>query len=171
MYTNATVDGERLESYVADGTRREQCPSPWNGWHVEDVDEEDYWPDETPAHTQLSLFGEGDLHWNGTETIDGREAVRLTGSPPADSLDDGTTGGGSPFDLGDPSIDETSATLWIDAETDRPLQTNLEFTVSGGDETATASITMRYLDYDDAVAIDVPTVSSSEQYELGCPGS
>lgn len=171
LYTNATTDGETLESYVDGRTMKEQCPSPWGGWHVEELEDEAFWPAETPTHAQLALFDTGDLYWNGTETVDGREAVRLSGSPSADALDDGATGGGSPFDFGGPNVDETSATLWIDAETDRPLESHVEFTVTDGDESATASITMRYLDYDDAVSIDVPTIPSGDQYELGCPGA
>ncbi|AEH36515.1 hypothetical protein [Halopiger xanaduensis] len=176
MYTNATIDGTTLESYLEGDTRREQCPAPWDGWHVESLDEDedeaesDPWPDDTPAHSQLSLFEDGDLHWNGTETYDGREAIRLTGSPPADAFDDGRIGG-SRFDFGGPNLEDASTTLWLDAETGRPLETSVEFEVSGNDETATASITMRYSAYDEPASIDVPTVPSEDRYELGCPGT
>lgn len=174
MFTNATIDGTTLESYLDGDTRREQCPPPWDGWHVESLDEDgdegDPWPDDTPAHSQLSLFEDGDLYWNGTETYDGREAIRLTGSPPADAFDDGGLSG-SRFDFGGPNLEDVRTTLWLDAETGRPLETSVEFEVTNGDERATASVTMRYSAYDEPVAIDVPAVPSDQRYELGCPGT
>lgn len=170
MFTNTTHDGETRGVYVIEDTAYTECQSPWSGWGVEEF-EEDYWPAETPAHSQLSMFETGDLHWNGTETVDDREVVRLTGSPSADALDDGTAGATPVFDFGGPSIDETSATLLIDAETDRPLETTLEFTVSNGGETASGSITTRYDAYDEDVSIDLPYEATVDQYELGCPGA
>lgn len=171
LYTNATVDGTTLESYLDGDTRREQCPPPWDGWNVESLDdEENPWPGDTPAHSQLSLFEDGDLYWNGTETYDGREAIQLTGSPPADALDDSRLGGPR-FDFGGPNLEDVRTTLWLDADTGRPLETSVEFAVSGNDETATASITMRYSSYDEPVSIDVPAVPSDQRYELGCPGT
>ncbi|WP_459807534.1 LolA-like protein [Halopiger thermotolerans] len=172
LYTNATIDGTTLESYLEGETRREQCPPPWDGWNVESLDEDegDPWPDDTPAHSQLSLFEDGDLYWNGTEAYDGREAIRLTGSPPADAFDDSGLSS-SRFDFGGPNLEDAHTTLWLDAETGRPLETSVEFDVSGDGETATVSITMRYSAYDEPVSIDVPTVPSDQRYELGCPGT
>ncbi|SDQ23852.1 hypothetical protein [Natronobacterium texcoconense] len=167
IHANTTFQGETLESYTIDDTVYQECPSPWGSWEVDDVMGDD-WTSEAPAHSQLALFESGDLHWNGTETIDDREVVRLTGSPSEDALDTDDTAG-PVFDFGGPSIENAATTLLIDAETDRPIETTLEFEVADGDETVSASSTTTYSAYDEDVSIEVPDEVHDDQYELGCP--
>lgn len=168
IYANTTVNDETFDSYTIGDTVYHQCPSPWGGWAVDDVMGDD-WTSEAPAHTQLSLFESGDLHWNGTETVDDREVVRLTGSP-SDATLEGDDTASPVFDFGGPNIENARTTLLIDAETDRPLESTLEFDVTDSEGTVSASSRTTYSGYDENVTIELPAEATDDPYESGCPG-
>ncbi|WP_254767888.1 hypothetical protein [Salinilacihabitans rarus] len=170
MRTNATVDGETTATYLVGRTTYRQCPDPWGGWAVEEVEDAEDWADLTPAAGPLSVLESGSLYWNGTETVDGREAVLLVGHPPASALDETQSGFGSALG-GGPNVEDPTVELWIDAETGLPIESRIEFDVSGRDGSADASATMRYSAYDEPVSIEVPGEAYDDPYELGCPGS
>ncbi len=171
MRTNSTTDGETTQSFLVDRTTYQQCPRPWGGWAVEEADSDGDWLDLTPAASQLSVLEEGSLTWNGTGTVDGREAVHLVGHPPASALDEEQAGRGSIPGLGGPNVEDVTVEFWIDRETDLPLESTLEFEVTGGDGSAHASSTMRYAEYDEPVSVELPYDEIENTYELGCPGA
>lgn len=166
--STATLDGESVRSFVSNQTAYQECQSPWSGWGVEELDDGE-WMDRTPAVRQLSLLESGSLYWNGTDTVRGEQAFVITSEPTADAL---TTyreeRSGSLF--GGPSFDETRLRAWLDSDTGRPLQTELQFTVSDGGESAEATMTTTFADYNAPVSVDIPVAVHTNQHESGCPG-
>lgn len=167
MNATVTVEDESLETYLVGRTRYQQCPRPWGGWAADDIDHDGAWWRPTPIGTQLELFESGDLAVARTDRLDGREAVVLEGSPPPRSVGDGANG--AVFNVGGPKVDSVSAVLWVDAETKLPLQVMIDMEMSEGDQTATATVTSRYRDYDEALAVELPAEATDDP-RMSCPG-
>lgn len=169
MRSNATSDGESRRTFVVNRTVYRDCAHPWDGWAAEELDDDAEWVTRTPAVRQLSLLESGSLYWNGTETVDDERAVVITGEPTADALTEYQDDQSQPL-FGGPSVDDAELRAWLDATTGRLLRTKLRFTVSDGDNTATATMTTTFGDYGDPVSVDLPAEARTNQYELGCPG-
>lgn len=169
MWTNATRDDETRRSYALNRTVYQECGDPWDGWGVEELDDADDWATYTPAVRQLSLLESGSLYYNGTDTVDGEEAVLLVGEPTADAITQYQERRSRSL-FGGPSIDDTEATVWLDPETDRPLRTEIRFEVSGDDGSATASVASRFSGYGEPVSVTNYSAAADTVYELGCPG-
>ncbi|SFR38597.1 hypothetical protein SAMN04487947_0753 [Halogeometricum rufum] len=169
MRATATTDDESRRILVLNGTLYRECAYPWDGWAVEELDDDTRWVDQTPATRQLSLLGSGSLYWNGTETVDGEQIMIITGEPTVNALTEYQDTQSQPL-IGGPRIDNAELRAWINAETGRLLRTELRFTVSKGENTATASMTTTYNDYGEPVSINLPAEARTNQYELGCPG-
>lgn len=168
MRSNATSDGESRRAFVLNRTVYRECAHPWDGWAVEELDDAE-WVTQTPADRQLSLLESGSLYWNGTETVDGERAMVVTGEPTADALAEYQDDQPQPL-FGGPSIDDVELRAWLDTNTGRLLRTELRFTVSEGDNTATATMTTMFGHYGEPVSVDLPAEARTDQYELGCPG-
>lgn len=169
LRSNATSDGESRRTYVLNHTVYQECGHPWDGWAVEELDDDAEWVTQTPAVRQLSLLESGPLYWNGTGTDDGERVLIITGEPTADALSEYRDERSRPL-IGGPSIDDAELRAWLDADTSRLRRTELRFTVSDGDNTAAATMTTTFDDYGDPVSIDLPPEARTNQYELGCPG-
>ncbi|MFC7019680.1 MULTISPECIES: hypothetical protein [Haloarcula] len=169
MYQQATRDGESRRAFVLNRTVYRECAPPWDGWAVEDPAEDDRWLNQTTAARQLSLLESGSLYWNGTESVDGERTVVVTGQPTVDALTEYRDDQSRPV-FGGPNIEDPELRAWIDADTGRLLRTELRFTVSKGDNSATATMTTTFGDYGDPVSVELPDEARSNQYELGCPG-
>lgn len=169
MRSNATVDGESRRTFVLNRTVYRECTRPWDGWAVEELDDDAEWGSQSPAVRQLSLLESGSLYWNGTDTVDGERAVLVTGEPTADALTEYREERSRPL-IGGPSVDDVELRAWLDADTGRPLRTELRLTVSKGDATATARMTTAFGDYGGPVSVDLPADARTNRYELGCPG-
>lgn len=169
MRQNATSDGVSRRAFVLNRTVYRECTPPWDGWAVEEFDDDVEWVNRTPAVRQLSLLESGSLYWNGTEIVDGEPAVLLTGEPTADALAEYRDEKSQPL-FGGPSVDDAELRAWLDADTGLPRRTELRFTVSERDATATATMTTTFGDYGEPVSVDLPAEARTNQYELGCPG-
>ena len=169
MRQKATRDGESRRAFVLNRTVYQECAPPWDGWAVEDPAEDVRWLNQTPAARQLSLLESGSLYWNGTEPVDGERAVVVTGEPTVDALTEYREDRSQPV-FGGPSIEDPELRAWVDADTGRLLRTELRFTVSKGDNSATATMTTTFADYGDPVSVELPAEARTNQYELGCPG-
>lgn len=169
MRSKATIDNDSRRSFVLNRTTYRECGEPWDGWEVEELDEDTEWATQTPAVRQLSLLKSGPLYWNGTETLDGKRAIVITGSPPAESITQYRDGQSKPL-LGGPNVENTELRVWLSVETGRPLRTELKFTVSKGDNKAMAMMTTTFDGYEKPVSVDLPAGAQKNQYELGCPG-
>ena len=167
---NASLDGTRAVTYIDNRTAYTECQFPGTGWGRQSLSAESGWTELTVLGRQLALLSTGDLYHNGTERIDGQEVVHLSGRPTDDALsgDDGSSSV-SVFDSS--KADEVTVHLWVDAETNRPVRTDLRVVSRANDETATATLAVRYRGYGDPVRISIPEEARDPFYDTGCPGS
>jgi len=171
--TNVSGGGDRYrqstESYLLNRTRYRECSSRAREWGADESATEN-WSTLTPAGRQLTLLESGSLLYNGTTTVDGREATLLVGEPTEDALTLYQQRRSESLPDG-PGIENARLEAWFDAETDRPIRTTLTFEVSGGDASASTSLTTRYRDYGRPVTVDPPAELLSDPPEFTCPGS
>lgn len=169
---NLSVDGERGRTYIDDRTAITYCSGvPGGLWGQRELSTEPDWTTLTPLGRQLDLLSTGDIYHNGTETIDGREVVHLSGQPSRRALSQHEVGSGSVSMFGSPNVDSVTVDLWLDAETDRPVRSEIQVVSSSDDETATATLSTRYRDYGESVRVSIPDEVQDPFYSDGCPGS
>ena len=172
MAATSRTQGQTVESYV-DGYRAYQgCPDPWGGYAVENVSRAEPWATATPLHRQVLLFDRSNVYWRGNETLDGNRTVLVTASPSAETIESlmnrrqaGDVG------LDSASLENATARLWLDPETNRPVQSELRIRISQRGATATATITVQYTGYDEPTSVSIPPDVYEDPYELGCPGA
>ncbi|WP_199722358.1 hypothetical protein [Haloarcula sp. Atlit-120R] len=172
MQATTRTRGQTVKSYI-DGYRAYQgCQDPWGGYAVENVSRSEPWATATPLHRQLLLFERSNVYWQGNETRDGNRTVLATASPSAETIEslmDRRQAGG--MDLNRGSLENATARLWLDPETNRPVQSELDIEISQRGATATATITVQYTDYDEPTSVSIPQGVYKDPYELGCPGA
>jgi hypothetical protein len=169
MWANATHDDETRRSYTLNRTVYRECGERWNGWGVEELNDDADWASHTPAVRQLSLLASGSLYHNGTDTVDGREAVLLVGEPTAEAVTQYQERRSRSL-FGGPSVENAEVRVWLDPQTNRPIKSDVRFEVSGGGGSATAEVTTRFTGYDDPVSVTNDAAASDTVYDLGCPG-
>lgn len=169
LAAETSARGETRRAYVDGWTAYRECSAPGAFWGRENVTAGN-WTAATPLGGQLGLLSTGDLYWNGTETLDGREAVRLTGRPSKAAMRErGDRPASGPLP-GGRSVDEVTVDAWLDAETHRVVRTRLSVAVSANGRSATATTTIRYRDYGEPVTVTVPAEARETAFETGCPG-
>jgi len=169
VLSNATFQGERYRTYTLNRTVYSECGDPWGGWGVEELDEDGPWRNHTPAVRQLSLLESGSLYLNGTEMIDGRETTLLYGRPTSEALtrySDRRTGSA----FGGPDVEDATVRVWIDEETDRVRQVEVQFDVRGDGATASATLSSRFSAFDEPVSVSGHARFAQNARETGCPG-
>ncbi|WP_224334099.1 hypothetical protein [Haloprofundus halobius] len=172
MRATSEVADETLDSYVTEYKSYQECPEPWEGYAVENVSQSEPWATATPLHRQIELFEHSNVYWRGNRTVDGERTVLVVAHPSDDtvqSLADRRRTGSAELDGG--SFDNATARLWIDPETNRPVEFALHLELSRRGATATADLTTRYTEYGESVDVSVPSAVYETQYQLGCPGS
>jgi hypothetical protein len=169
---NLSIDGRRSMSYLDNRTAFTECRGPAGDgfWGRDNSSTASNWTALTPAGRQLELLSTGDLYHNGTETIGGWTVVHLSGRPTPASLRESRDGTGVPV-VGGPNVDSVTLDLWLDAETERPVRSELQVVVSRDGETATATVTTEYRDYGEPVRISIPDGVRADALRNGCPGS
>lgn len=61
--------------------------------------------------------------------------------------------------------------VWVDFETDLPVQSELELEMAKGGATASARITIEYTGYDEPLPIEIPeVVRNPDNHAEFCPG-
>ncbi|MDS0221661.1 hypothetical protein NDI54_09895 [Haloarcula sp. S1AR25-5A] len=172
MQATTRTQDQTVETYV-DGYKAYQgCQDPWGGYGVENVSRSEPWATATPLHRQLLLFERSNVYWQGNETLDGTRTVLVTASPSTETLQSVMDRRqGSSVDLDRGSLENATARLWLDPETNRPVQSELRLKISQRGATATATLTLHYTDYGTPVSVSVPPDVYDNQYQLGCPGS
>lgn len=168
MHGFAERDGEAFESYLNNRTSYRECGGMTGLWAVAEREAHD-WSTLTAAVRQLSLLESGSLYYNGTDTVDGEETTLLVGEPTAEALTRYQERRSRSL-LGGPDIENAEVRVWLDRETDRPRQTRVEFEVSQGGNTATATMTMRFSDYGSDASVGVPVIPEKKQWSGDCPG-
>ena len=170
---NLSIDGRRSVSYLDNRTAFTECSGPAGDgfWGRQNRSEVSNWTALTPVGRQLELLSTGDLYDNGTETIDGRTVVHLSGRPTPASLRESRVDTRPVPVIGGPNVDSVRLDLWLDAETERPVRSELRVVVSQDGETATATVTTEYRDYGEPVRISIPDDIRADAFRNGCPGS
>lgn len=167
MFSRTNASERSVESYLVNRTRYQQCPSPGWDWGVQKYDADD-WSTLTPAARQLSLLDSGSLYWNGTTTVDGRNATLLVGDVTTEALTEFQERRSDSL-VGGPNVEDARLELWLDAESDRPIRTRLRFRVSNRGATATATMTTRFRAYGDPVTAEPPADVPTDRSEFPCP--
>lgn len=167
---NASIDGTKALTYLDNRTAYTECQFPGADWGRQNLSAETDWTELTPLGRQLELLSTGDLYHNGTERIDGQAVVHLSGRPTDDALS-GNDGSSSVSVFDSSKADEVTVHLWVDASTNRPVRTDLRVVSRANDETATATLAVRYRGYGDPVRISIPKEARDPFYDNGCPGS
>jgi hypothetical protein len=170
MRSNATFEDETRRSYTLNRTAYRECSEPWDGWGTEELDADGDWATHTPGHRQLSLLESGSLYYNGTTTLDGEEAVLVTGEPTADAITQYQERRSQSL-FGGPNVQNAEVRVWLDPETDRPRKTEVRFEVDADGGSASARLTTTFGDYGEPVSVTHYALSAEQMYELGCPGS
>ncbi|GCF12103.1 hypothetical protein Harman_00380 [Haloarcula mannanilytica] len=172
MQATTRSQDQTVDSYVDGYKAYQECQDPWGGYGVENVSRSEPWATATPLHRQLLLFERSNVYWKGNETLDGNQTVLVTASPSTETLQSiMDRRQGSTVDLNPGSLENATARLWLDPETNRPVQSELRLKISQRGATATATITLHYTEYGEPVSVSVPSDIHDNQYELGCPGS
>jgi len=169
MHSTAVREGEAYESYLINRTAYRECGGPMgmDMWGVENVTADD-WTAATPAARQLALLESGSVYYNGTRTLDGEEAVLLVGRPTTEALTKYRERRDRSL-LGGPNVENAAVRVWLDTETHRPLRSAVRFEVSQGGNSASATIDMRFADYDSDLSVDVPVIPDERTWGTGCP--
>jgi outer membrane lipoprotein-sorting protein len=172
MQATTRMQDQTVKSYVDGHKAYQGCQDPWGGYAVENVSRSEPWVTTTPLHRQLLLFERSNVYWRGNETLDGNRTVLVTASPSAETIDslmDRRQAGD--MDLNRGSLENATARLWLDPNTNRPIQSELRIKISQRGATATATITVQYSEYGEPIAISIPPEVYDDTYELGCPGA
>ncbi|WP_135304439.1 LolA-like protein [Haloarcula amylovorans] len=167
---NITIDGSVAGSYVDNRTAFKQCRPGGPFWGKEELSAERNWSEFTPLGRQLSVLSTGDLYDNGTETVDGRRTVHLSGHPSPSALEESDDGAGNRPLFGSSNVDHVTVDVWLNETTNLPVRSRITVRVSGDGETATATLTTQFRDYGDQVAVTVPHDVRADAMELGCAG-
>ncbi|EMA02078.1 hypothetical protein C437_16711 [Haloarcula vallismortis ATCC 29715] len=172
MQATTRMQDQTVKSYV-DGYRAYQgCQDPWGGYAVENVSRSEPWATATPLHRQVLLFERSNVYWRGNKTLEGNRTILVTASPSADTIEsliDRRQAGD--MDLNRGSLENATARLWLDPDTNRPVQSELTIEISQRGATATATITVQYSEYGEPTAISIPPDVDDDPYKLGCPGA
>jgi len=162
---------ERTQMTYLDGyTAYTECAR--FGWGRENHSAQRSWLAYTPAGQQLALLNETDVYWRGTEQVDGEETAVITAHPTAEELQSKPSVRESdPTTVDSGTVENATVTVWINTETDRPVKARNEIRISKGGNTATASVTFRFSDYDESTSVTRPRFEEESVRKLGCPGS
>ncbi|WP_262180767.1 hypothetical protein [Haloarcula laminariae] len=170
---NMSFDGERSVNYLDNRTGFTECRGPLGDglWGRQQRSTESEWVALTPVGRQLDLLSTGDLYYNGTETVGGRDVTHISGEPSDEVLSERGVGSRNAPVFGSSNVDSVTVDLWLDTATDRPVRSAIRVVVSADGETATATLTFRYRDYGDRVRVSVPDSVREDALSTGCPGS
>jgi hypothetical protein len=172
MEATSRTQDQTVESYVGGYRAYQGCQKPWGGYAVENVSRSEPWATTTPLHRQLTLFERWNVYWRGNETLDGNRTVLVTASPSAETIESlMNRRQAGDMDLNRGSLETATARLWLDQETNRPVQSKLRLKLSQRGATATATMTPQCREYCEPTSISIPPEADNGPYELGCPGA
>lgn len=167
LSATSTVAGTTSEQVVADGVAYTECQSPWDGWGVQNVSAD---TPVGPMDRQLELLAASPVQWGGNVTEDGRRLQKLVASPTGEELASLQSTSGSAPDYAAENIDNVTMRLWVDAESQRPVRSEVTISLSADGADAEANLETRFSEYGVSTDIADPEFSDEEKYELGCPG-
>jgi len=164
------AQAETQMTYVTGYTAFSECSR--MGWERQNLSQTRAWLTYTPVGQQLGVLNETNVYWNGTETINGTESAVIVAYPTMEELQaipDVRSRGAT--DVGDANLDNATLRVWIDTDTGRPLKAQRNIRVSESGNTATATITLRFTDYNEPTSVNRPEFDEESLWQLGCPNS
>ena len=173
MWMQATVDGTTKQSYIDGFTGYKECGGMWDDYVVENLSRDHGWDVHTPLGNQLELLEHTNVYWGETATIDGNETVVIYAHPSKQTLVDfSKRRHRETTDLQEVNLKNATLTLWVDPDTHRPVQSQLELEMAKGGATAIARITIDYADYNEPISIEIPAaVRDPDNHAAFCPGA
>jgi len=156
-------------AYVTGYTAYTECRV---GWGRENLTRSTPWVDHTPLGRELALLNRTDVYWRGTETVNGTEAAVVVAYPTKGELQSLADAQGT-TDFEDANVKNVTETVWFDTGSWRPLKVRREVRVGGGvfsSSTATATVTLRFANYDRPTTVTRPSFDPNETWHAGCPG-
>lgn len=167
MLATARAEGETGRTYITNRTVYAECRV--FGWGRENLTTSGPWWQFTPAGQQLALLNATPAYWHGTRTVDGTETVLVSARPTKEELQDvpGTLPA-TATELDEVNLKRANVTLWLDAESHRPVQVKRTIVLGRGDTTANARVTMRFEGYGEPTPVTEPEIRPDEIRRLGC---
>lgn len=141
------------------------------GWERRNFSGSTPWVSYTPAGQQLALLNRSNVYWRGTERVAGTETAVVVAHPTTREFEsvpdvrETTTA-----EFGGATVDNATVTVWLDTTTWRPVKAQRHLTVRGGGNRATATVTLRFVDYDEPTRVARPHFDEDAVWTLGCPG-
>lgn len=178
MNATARVDGDRTgasgsgtqRTYVDGDTAYAECAR--IGWERQNLSESRSWLTYTPVGQQLGVLNESNVYWNGTESVDGRETAVIVAYPSQEELRAvPSVRNGGATNLGDANLEDATLRVWIETDTGRPVKARRHIRVSESGNTATATVTFRFTDYNEQMPVTVPDLDEETFWNTNCPGS
>lgn len=162
------MNSRTLSVHLLDYTAYTECAR--TGWGQTDLSESRDWVTYTSLGQQLALLNRSNVYWEGGEAVADAETSVITAHPTKEQLQNGLAVRGSgATDFEGASVDNATITLWIDNDTDRPVQVRRHIVLSGDGTTATATATFRFTGYNEPTPVSVSRVDNV--WETSCPGA
>ncbi len=175
--SNATValtglpgptNSRTLSVHVLDYTAYTECAR--TGWGRTNLSQSQDWVTYTSLGQQLALLNRTNVYWEGAEEVVDAETSVIEAHPTKEQLQNGLAiRGAGATDFEGASVDNATVTLWIDNDTDRPVQARRHIELSGDGTTATATATFRFSEYNEPTPVSVAAVDNV--WETSCPGA
>ncbi|RDI69795.1 hypothetical protein [Halopelagius longus] len=170
MASNATVDGRTRRQYLDGYTTYAECAEPWDGWSVENASNSTEWTKLTPLGRQVEILQRSNVYWEGNRTVDGNRTAVVVAHPSKRTLTSLPSVGRTATDLSEADVDNATLRMWIDAETGRPVKSELDVSLSTGGASGELEATTRYYGYGEPANVTIPSSARTDRYEIGCPG-
>ncbi|MEF8776261.1 MAG: hypothetical protein V5A43_07130 [Haloarculaceae archaeon] len=179
-HTNATAEVDVLSdrwgnvepalAFIDGRTAYNECGR--IGWERQNLSQSEAWLTYTPIGQQLETLNRTNVYWRGTGTVDGQNASVVVGYPTKAELEAVPSVGGTGVteSLESATIENMTLTVWIDAETDRPITATRDVNVEEGGTTARANGTFEFGGFDEPTPITLPEIGDEVVWKSGCPG-
>ena len=167
LNATARYDNRNGRMFVSAYTAYTECRL--SGWGRQNLSESREWFDYTPIGEQLDVLTRAPVYWRGTERLNGTETAVVVAHPTEEELK------AAPnllalrlLDSEDANFVNATYTVWLDAETWRPLQTHQEVILREQGVTVTFTATWRIEEYDTPATVERPTIRESDVRPHGC---
>lgn len=163
-------DAESQMAFIDEFTAYNECGR--MGWERQNLSRSEAWLTYTPIGQQLATLNRTNVYWRGSETVDGQNASVIVGYPTEEDLQavPNVRGTGVTESIDSAAIENVTVTVWIDAETDRPIKATRDVKVRKDGNTATANGTFQFDGFDEPTPVTLPEIDEDVVWKSGCPG-
>lgn len=170
LSASMTIEGTSQRTYIDSDQAYIECASPWDGWEQQNVSDTAEWAAVTPLGRQVHLLEESPVKLGENRTIDGVQTVGIVGYPSAETLQSLSDVMPTGTDYNSNVIQNVTYRVWVDEESHRPVESELEIEIEDGPATAEATLNMEFSAYGEPTDITVPGTTQTNVREIGCPG-